>query len=137
MADRLKAKAEWLILISYYHLYTVLRLPPCPMSVSAFATPISHSDTTHLSRTRTTKSSSPPPPLVTHHPLRSVRNYSRFSQGYKPTAAKTAEEYAKLDAEDESLARWKASLGIVPGAAATGEGPKVTGIPRSKLNPVG
>jgi Rho GDP-dissociation inhibitor len=35
--------------------------------------------------------------------------------GYKPSAAKTAEEYAKLDAEDESLARWKASLGIVPG----------------------
>jgi len=47
--------------------------------------------------------------------------------GYKPTAAKTAEEYANLDAEDESLARWKASLGIVPGAT-TGDTslPKVT-----------
>ncbi|KAN0097315.1 Immunoglobulin E-set [Tylopilus felleus] len=39
-----------------------------------------------------------------------------FTPGYKPGTAKTAEEYAKLDAEDESLARWKASLGIVPGA---------------------
>ncbi|PCH41298.1 E set domain-containing protein [Wolfiporia cocos MD-104 SS10] len=47
--------------------------------------------------------------------------------GYKPTAAKTVDEYAQLDANDESLARWKASLGIVPGAAvAAGEGPKVT-----------
>ncbi|KAH7924053.1 E set domain-containing protein [Leucogyrophana mollusca] len=47
--------------------------------------------------------------------------------GYKPSAAKTAEEYAKLDAEDESLARWKASLGITPGAeGADTSGPKVT-----------
>jgi len=42
--------------------------------------------------------------------------YSDLHQGYKPGAVKSAEEYAKLDAEDESLARWKASLGIVPGA---------------------
>ena len=33
-------------------------------------------------------------------------------QGYKPTAAKSIDEYKKLDAGDESLARWKASLGI-------------------------
>ncbi|KAF5333449.1 hypothetical protein D9611_002367 [Ephemerocybe angulata] len=46
--------------------------------------------------------------------------------GYKPTAAKSAEEYAKLDAEDESLARWKASLGIVPGVGGAASGPKVT-----------
>ncbi|KAF8914070.1 immunoglobulin E-set [Gymnopilus junonius] len=46
--------------------------------------------------------------------------------GYKVGAAKTAEEYAKLDAEDESLARWKASLGIVPGAGSNASGPKVT-----------
>ncbi|KAG1753896.1 immunoglobulin E-set [Suillus paluster] len=48
--------------------------------------------------------------------------------GYKlTTAPKTAEEFAKLDQEDESLARWKASLGIMPGAS-TGDtsGPKVT-----------
>ncbi|KAI0796540.1 rho GDP-dissociation inhibitor [Abortiporus biennis] len=38
--------------------------------------------------------------------------------GYKITQKKTVDEYAKLDAEDESLARWKASLGIVPGAAS-------------------
>ncbi|RXW24633.1 hypothetical protein EST38_g1214 [Candolleomyces aberdarensis] len=46
--------------------------------------------------------------------------------GYKAGAAKTTEEYANLDAEDESLARWKASLGIVPGASTTGTGPKVS-----------
>ena len=45
--------------------------------------------------------------------------------GYKPSAAKSVDEYAKLDAEDESLARWKASLGIVPGATTSGNGPKV------------
>ncbi|KAF9247162.1 immunoglobulin E-set [Melanogaster broomeanus] len=50
-----------------------------------------------------------------------------LTPGYKPTAAKTAEEYANLDAEDESLARWKASLGIVPGVASGNtSGPKVT-----------
>lgn len=47
------------------------------------------------------------------------------SEGYKPGEAKSADEYAKLDAEDESLARWKASLGIVPGATAPPVGPKV------------
>ncbi|TCD66944.1 hypothetical protein EIP91_000722 [Steccherinum ochraceum] len=47
--------------------------------------------------------------------------------GYKIGAAKTVEEYANLDAEDESLARWKASLGIVPGATgAAASGPQVT-----------
>ncbi|KAG5725360.1 Rho GDP-dissociation inhibitor 1 [Termitomyces sp. T112] len=47
--------------------------------------------------------------------------------GYRVSAAKSAEEYAKLDAEDESLARWKASLGIVPGAAGGDtSAPKVT-----------
>jgi len=48
--------------------------------------------------------------------------------GYKPSAAKSLDEYKKLDANDESLARWKASLGITDGAAASGDtsGPKVT-----------
>ncbi|TFY79995.1 hypothetical protein EWM64_g4015 [Hericium alpestre] len=32
--------------------------------------------------------------------------------GYKPSAPKTVDEYKNLDANDESLARWKASLGI-------------------------
>ncbi|CUA73819.1 Rho GDP-dissociation inhibitor [Rhizoctonia solani] len=35
--------------------------------------------------------------------------------GYKVTAKKTVDEYAKLDANDESLARWKQSLGIAGG----------------------
>jgi Rho GDP-dissociation inhibitor len=46
--------------------------------------------------------------------------------GYKPGVAKSADEYAKLDAEDESLARWKASLGIVPGSGENTSGPKIT-----------
>ena len=42
------------------------------------------------------------------------------------TAAKTVDEYAKLDANDESLARWKASLGIGAsgGTAIDTTGPK-------------
>jgi Rho GDP-dissociation inhibitor len=32
--------------------------------------------------------------------------------GYKPAAGKSVDEYRNLDAEDESLARWKASLGL-------------------------
>ena len=50
----------------------------------------------------------------------------KSSTGFKLTAAKSLDEYAKLDAEDESLARWKASLGIVPGAVTTCSGPKVS-----------
>ncbi|KAI8453315.1 immunoglobulin E-set [Phakopsora pachyrhizi] len=41
--------------------------------------------------------------------------------GYNPGKAKTLDEYAKLDAEDESLRKWKESLGIVAGAAAAGK----------------
>ena len=55
-----------------------------------------------------------------------VRDLTKNSTGFKLTAAKSLDEYAKLDAEDESLARWKASLGIVPGAATTATGPKVS-----------
>nr|GAT54009.1 predicted protein [Mycena chlorophos] len=53
--------------------------------------------------------------------------HSKPSSRYKPGAQKTAAELANLDAEDESLARWKASLGIVPGASGGDtSGPKVT-----------
>jgi len=56
--------------------------------------------------------------------------------GYKPSAAKSLDEYAQLDAEDESLARWKASLGIVPGApGAAGSGPRVTVISLELVSP--
>ena len=51
--------------------------------------------------------------------------YLIVNQGYKVGAAKTTEEYAKLDANDESLARWKASLGVVPGTTNEASGPKV------------
>lgn len=35
--------------------------------------------------------------------------------GYRPSAKKTVDEYAKLDAEDESLQKWKKSLGLLGG----------------------
>jgi len=38
------------------------------------------------------------------------------TEGYKVGEKKTVEEYAKLDQNDESLNRWKASLGIATGA---------------------
>lgn len=39
-------------------------------------------------------------------------------EGYNVGEKKTIEEYAKLDAEDESLAKWKASLGLVNAGSA-------------------
>ncbi|BGP48629.1 rho GDP dissociation inhibitor [Rhodotorula kratochvilovae] len=47
--------------------------------------------------------------------------------GYKVGEQKSLAELAKLDAEDESLARWKASLGISADAApsTSGTGPNV------------
>lgn len=66
----------------------------------------------------------------------SVFRYLNIIQGYKPGVAKTAEEYAKLDAEDESLARWKASLGIVPGTnVGEARGQKVTFCVPSRYGP--
>ncbi|PVG04542.1 rho GDP-dissociation inhibitor [Serendipita vermifera] len=51
-----------------------------------------------------------------------------FHAGFKLGEKKTAEELANLDKEDESLAKWKASLGLGPGgvALAEGAGPQVT-----------
>ncbi|KAI9138121.1 immunoglobulin E-set [Paraphysoderma sedebokerense] len=44
--------------------------------------------------------------------------------GYKAPAQKTIEELAKLDDNDESLKKWKESLGLAAGAATTSTGPK-------------
>ena len=44
--------------------------------------------------------------------------------GYKPAAGKSVDEYQKLDAGDESLARWKASLGL-GSVSGDNNGPKV------------
>jgi len=38
-----------------------------------------------------------------------------MTEGYKPGEKKTVEEYTKLDADDEALNRWKASLGLGSG----------------------
>jgi len=45
--------------------------------------------------------------------------------GYKPAAGKSVDEYQKLDAGDESLARWKASLGLDSAVSGVNSGPKV------------
>lgn len=45
--------------------------------------------------------------------------------GYKPAAGKTVDEYKNLDAGDESLARWKASLGLDAASGVEDTGPKV------------
>jgi len=51
-----------------------------------------------------------------------------FAAGFKPGQKKSINEYATLDANDESLNRWKASLGLTEAAAAKAKGdtPKVT-----------
>ena len=56
-----------------------------------------------------------------------MTRWAKRSKGFKLGEKKTAEELAKLDAKDESLARWKASLGLGPGGAAHVDtsGPKV------------
>lgn len=87
-----------------------------------------HNDASHyhsFRRMTTRMTSSLPTPQV--RPLTRAGSLpDPLPQGYKPGAAKSADEYAKLDAEDESLARWKASLGIVPGASGgEASGPKV------------
>jgi Rho GDP-dissociation inhibitor len=43
------------------------------------------------------------------------------TEGYKLGEKKSVAEYAQLDAEDESLARWKASLGIGAGQLTPGD----------------
>jgi Rho GDP-dissociation inhibitor len=45
--------------------------------------------------------------------------------GYKPAAGKTVDEYRELDAGDDSLARWKASLGLDGAAGGDTSQPKV------------
>lgn len=49
--------------------------------------------------------------------------------GYKVGEKKSVNEYASLDAEDESLARWKASLGIgaSTSSAVDPNAPRVSG----------
>lgn len=53
------------------------------------------------------------------------------TQGYKPGEKKTLDEYTQLDANDDSLARWKASLGIGAAGAVDPNAPKVSHSRRS------
>ncbi|KAI0254926.1 rho GDP-dissociation inhibitor [Lactifluus subvellereus] len=46
--------------------------------------------------------------------------------GYKPAAGKSVDEYRELDAGDESLARWKASLGLGTASGEDTSQPKLT-----------
>ncbi|ORY84103.1 E set domain-containing protein [Leucosporidium creatinivorum] len=55
--------------------------------------------------------------------------------GYVINQKKTLAEYAELDKEDESLAKWKASLGIGAGAATGAvDGPRVSMISLSLVS---
>lgn len=45
--------------------------------------------------------------------------------GYQIGQKKTLEEYAELDKDDESLAKWKASLGVGTGASNASAGPRI------------
>ena len=56
--------------------------------------------------------------------------------GYKVTEKKNIDEYAKMDANDESLKRWKESLGISEGATAPAEGPQVSSDSLCSLHPL-
>jgi len=47
-----------------------------------------------------------------------------ITPGYKPGEIKSMEEYHQLDAEDESLQKWKASLGVT-GQPSSASGPNV------------
>ena len=47
--------------------------------------------------------------------------------GYKAGNLKSVDEYKNLDANDESLNRWKASLGLANADGAPASGPKVSG----------
>jgi len=49
-----------------------------------------------------------------------------FAEGFKLGEKKSVDQYAKLDAEDESLAKWKANLGVTASAAGSGSGPQVS-----------
>jgi len=49
-----------------------------------------------------------------------------FAPGYKLGEKKTVDQYASLDADDESLAKWKASLGVTGAGAPERSGPKIT-----------
>lgn len=66
-------------------------------------------------------------PQVGHTLLCLAPNSDNLS-GYKPAAGKTVEEYNKLDAEDESLVRWKASLGLAGSSSVDTSGPKVAAL---------
>ena len=46
--------------------------------------------------------------------------------GYKPAAGKSVNEYKNLDAGDESLSRWKASLGLDAASGGDTSQPKVS-----------
>jgi hypothetical protein len=53
------------------------------------------------------------------YPFSYLSTYSDPYVGYKPAAGKSVDEYRQLDAGDESLARWKASLGLDAATATT------------------
>ena len=58
-------------------------------------------------------------------PSRGFHAFLITCTGYKPAAGKSVDEYRDLDANDESLARWKATLGLDSATSGDKSGPKV------------
>lgn len=53
------------------------------------------------------------------NPTRRSIDLTAATAGYQPGEKKSLQEYAALDAEDESLRRWKESLGITAGGGTS------------------
>lgn len=75
-------------------------------------------------QTKILKTSQPSTPQVSAS-SRGLHAILITCKGYKPAAGKTVDEYHNLDANDESLARWKASLGLDSASGGDKNGPKV------------
>ena len=89
--------------------------------------PIQHINSKSIQwQTNTTmlKTSQPSTPQV-GTPSSGFHAFLITCKGYKPAAGKSVDEYRNLDAGDESLARWKASLGLDSATSGDKNGPKV------------
>lgn len=71
------------------------------------------------------------------NPTRRSIRLTLATAGYQPGEKKSLQEYAALDAEDESLRRWKESLGITAGGSAPNPNePKVRSETNSAHDPL-
>ncbi|KAA1121945.1 hypothetical protein PGTUg99_004016 [Puccinia graminis f. sp. tritici] len=96
-----------------FDLLLTIQLPTSPASISnPNRHPLKYITTTNQPTTSHPKPQAWLQPSVDDDDLKPSQ-----TAGYNPGVAKTLEEYANLDAQDESLRKWKESLGIVPGGS--------------------